>query len=74
MTRKYGLISRALVLAIILSSAPGVVAQTDAPVDTEHGATLKDKTNDTAITAKVEAALAQDQYTSGGSRRHPRAD
>jgi osmotically-inducible protein OsmY len=66
-TRNYSLIFGASVLAIILSSAPGVVAQTDAPADTEHGTTLKDKTNDMAITAKVKAALAQDQYTSGAA-------
>ena len=67
MTRKYGLIFGASALAILLSSAPGVVAQTDVPADTERGETLKDKTNDMAITAKVQAALAQDQYTSGAA-------
>jgi osmotically-inducible protein OsmY len=39
----------------------------DAPADTHSGATLEDETNDTAITAKVQAALARDQDTSGAA-------
>jgi len=52
-------------LAGTLSFAPCVVAQTNAPAPTHSGAPLNDKTNDLAITTKVQAALARDQHTSG---------
>ena len=54
-------------LAGTLSFAPCVVAQTNAPAPTHSGAPLNDKTNDTAITTKVQAALARDQDTSGAA-------
>jgi hypothetical protein len=53
-------------LAGTLSFAPCAVAQTNTPADT-HGATLKDETNDTAVTAKVQGALARDKDTSGAA-------
>jgi len=61
-TRNYSLIFGASVLAITLSFAPSVLAQTDAPADTERGATLTDKTNDLAITAKVQAGKIIQQF------------
>ena len=60
-------------LAGTLSFAPCVVAQTNAPAPIHSGAPLKDEANDTALTRKVQAALARDQDV-GRSRRHPRAD
>src|ERR1700674_3426930 len=54
-------------LAGTLSFAPCVVAQTNAPAPIHSGAPLKDETNDTAITTKVQAALARDQDTSGAA-------
>ncbi len=52
-------------LAGTLSFAPCVVAQTNAPAPTHSGAPLKDETNDTALTTKVQAALARDQDNGG---------
>jgi hypothetical protein len=54
-------------LAGTLSFAPCVVAQTNAPAPIHSGAPLKDETNDTALTTKVQAALARDQDTSGAA-------
>ena len=67
MKRKCGFIFGVSALAGTLSFIPCVVAQTDAPADTHSGATLKDETNDTAVTAKVQAALARDKDTSGAA-------
>jgi hyperosmotically inducible protein len=67
MKRRNGFILGVSALASILSFVPYVVAQMDAPADTPSGATLTDKANDTAITAKVQAALARDKDTSGAA-------
>jgi hyperosmotically inducible protein len=47
------------------SFVPRVLAQMNAPPDARSGSTLMDKPNDTAVTAKVEAALTGDKDTSG---------
>jgi hypothetical protein len=54
-------------VAGVLSFALCVLAQTNAPAPTYNGAPLKDETNDTALTTKVQAALARDQHTSGAA-------
>jgi hyperosmotically inducible protein len=50
-----------------LSFAPCVLAQADAPADSHSGVTLKNEVNDTAVTAKVKAALRADKDTSGAT-------
>jgi osmotically-inducible protein OsmY len=65
MRRRYGFILGVSALAVTLSFVPCVVAQMDAPADIHSGSTLKEKTNDTAVTEKVQAALTRDKNTSG---------
>ena len=67
MRRRYGFILGVSALAVTLSFVPCVVAQMDAPADIHSGSTLKEKTNDTAVTAKVQAALTRDKNTSGAA-------
>ena len=67
MKRRSAFIFGASALVGTLSLVPCVLAQTNAPPDTPSGSTLKDKTNDTAVTAKVQAALAGDKDTSGAA-------
>jgi hyperosmotically inducible periplasmic protein len=67
MKRRSAFIFGASALVGTLSFVPCVLAQTNAPPDTRSGSTLKDKTNDTAVTAKVQAALAEDKDTSGAA-------
>jgi osmotically-inducible protein OsmY len=47
------------------SFAPCTRAQINTPAETRSGAMLKDETNDRALTAKAQAALARDKGTSG---------
>jgi len=58
MKRRFVFILGVLALVGTLSFVTCVLAQTNAPLDTRSGSTLKDKTNDAAFTAKVKAALA----------------
>ena len=67
MKRRSAFIFGVSALVGTLSFVPCVLAQTNAPPDTRSGSTLKDKTNDTAVTAKVQAALAGDKDTSGAA-------
>jgi hypothetical protein len=71
MKRKYGFILAVLAVAGTLSFAPCTRAQINTPAETRSGATLKDETNDTVVTAKVQAALARDKGTSGASTPDP---
>ena len=65
MKRRSAIIFGVSALVGTLSLVPCTPAQTNAPLDTRSGSMLKDKTNDTAITSKVQAALAGDKDTSG---------
>src|SRR5712671_2243305 len=67
MTRRSVFILGVSALVGTLSIVPCVLAQTNAPLDTRSGPTLKDKTNDAAVTAKVKAALDGDKVTSGSA-------
>src|ERR1700719_1096593 len=67
MKRRSAFIFGASALVGTLSFVPCVLAQTNAPLDTRSGSTLKDKTNDTAVTSKVQAALAGAKDTSGAA-------
>ena len=64
MKRKCGFILAVLAVGGTLSFALCTRAQINTPAETHSGATLKDETNDTAVTAKAQAALARDKGTS----------
>jgi len=67
MKRRSAFIFAVSALVGTLSFVPCAPAQMNAPPDTRSGSMLKDKTNDTAVTAKVQAALAGDKDTSGAA-------
>ena len=67
MKRKFGFILAVWAVAGTASFVPCTRAQINTPAETRSGATLKDETNDTAVTAKVQAALARDKGTSGAA-------
>ncbi len=65
MNRKYGIFLGISALASVLSFAPCISAQTEASASSQNGAAPQNTADDTAVTAKAKAALAQDKDSVG---------